>query len=147
MKRLTFAGIPALLAMLALWAGLQFAPQAATAAPAATEFGNVVSTTSLRVGTKFKLTKMTRVVVTDGSTITPLGTNQPISSTANTGTSAIAAGVAGDVLYLVNVGSSTITLTDTGTLKLGGNRALGVTDGISLMYDGTNWVETAFANN
>jgi hypothetical protein len=88
-------------------------------------------------------TKQTRIVVTDGSTITPLGSYQPISSTATTGTSSITAGTAGDYLILVNVGSSTITLTDTGTLKLSGNAALANNDVIVLLADGTNWLQVS----
>jgi len=50
-------------------------------------------------------------------------------------------------LVLVNVGSNTITLTDTGTLKLSANAALGQYDTITLQSDGTNWIELAKANN
>jgi hypothetical protein len=41
----------------------------------------------------------------------------------------------------------TITLTDTGTLKLSGNAALGQYDNITLMSDGANWVELSETNN
>ena len=67
---------------------------------------------------------------------------------AATGTSAIGGyATAGRVIVLVNVGSNTITLTDTGTLKLSGNAALGQYDNITLMSDGTNWVELSETNN
>jgi len=45
------------------------------------------------------------------------------------------------------VGSNTITLTDTGTLKLGGNAALGQYDSITLLSDGTNWIQVSKADN
>jgi hypothetical protein len=89
-------------------------------------------------------TKQTRVVVTDGSTITPLGTYTPISSTATTGTSAITAGErAGQLLILHNVGSSTITLTDTGTLHLTGNGTMTSDDSTMLIWDGSAWNQIA----
>lgn len=85
----------------------------------------------------------TTVTVTDGSTITPTGMYQRISSAANTGTSAIANPSAGRLLILVNVANTTITLTDTGTLKLSGNAALAQYDAIQLLGDGTNWIQIA----
>lgn len=85
----------------------------------------------------------TTVTVTDGSTITPTGMYQRISSAANTGTSAIANPTAGRLLILVNVANTTITLTDTGTLKLSGNAALAQYDAIQLLGDGTNWIQIA----
>jgi hypothetical protein len=101
----------------------------------------------LGVGGWGTFTKQSTTVVSDGSTITPLGTYAPISATATTGTSDIANPTAGRVLLIVNVGSATITLTDTGTLKLGGNAALGQYDTLSLLGDGTNWVQLSKADN
>jgi hypothetical protein len=91
--------------------------------------------------------KQTAVVVTNGATITPTGLYQPISSTAATGTSSVAGVASGRMLILVNVGSQTITLTDTGTLKLSGNAALGAGDVLGLMSDGTNWNQLFKADN
>jgi hypothetical protein len=89
-------------------------------------------------------TKQTRIVVTDGSTITPLGTYAPISSTATTGTSSITAGErAGQLLILHNVGSNTITLTDTGTLHLTGNGTMTADDSTILVWDGSAWNQIA----
>lgn len=120
-----------------------------SAAPALATFGNVVSTTVVRVGTFLQPVKQSNVTVTDGSVIVPTGSYQPLTSAANTGTAAIATPTSSvnNAVYLVNVGANTITLTDTGTLKLAGNAALGVTDGILLVFDGTNWVEITRANN
>lgn len=89
----------------------------------------------------------TTVTVTPGSTITPTGMYQLITSATNAGTSAIANPTAGRVVVLVNVGSNTITLTDTGTLKLTGNIALGQYDSLGLISDGTNWIQISTANN
>ena len=43
--------------------------------------------------------------------------------------------------------TNTITITDTGTLKLSGNAALGQYDTITLWSDGTNWIEISETNN
>lgn len=75
--------------------------------------------------------------------IDPTGSYHKITAAAARGTDNIAAGTAGDVLILHNVGSNTITLTDTGTLLLSGNAALGQNDTIILLSDGTNWIQVA----
>ncbi len=85
----------------------------------------------------------TTVTVTSGSTITPTGMYQRLTSAGNLGTSSIANPTAGRLLVLVNVANTTITLTDTGTLKLSGNAALAQYDSIQLMGDGTNWIQIA----
>lgn len=87
------------------------------------------------------------LTITAGGTITPTGTYQRITAAAARGTSSVTGHAAGRILVLVNVGSNTITLTDTGTLKLSGNAALGQYDTITLQSDGTNWIELAKANN
>jgi hypothetical protein len=111
------------------------------------------SSLSLEAGATFTVTDFIRtgyktaLSVTDGSTITPTGTIQRITAAATTGTSAIANPNEGRILVLVNIGSNTITLTDTGTLKLSGNAALGQFDNITLIGDGTNWIEISETNN
>lgn len=87
------------------------------------------------------------LTITAGGTITPTGTYQRITAAAERGTSSVTGHAAGRIVYLVNVGSNTITLTDTGTLKLAGNAALSQYDTILLQSDGTNWIELARANN
>ena len=92
--------------------------------------------------------KKTVVVVTSGGTLTPTGMYQPISSTTAVGTSSIAGvATAGRVLVIVNVGSQTVTFTDTSTLKLAGNAALGQYDNLTLLGDGTNWIQVAKTDN
>lgn len=81
-------------------------------------------------------------------TITPTGMYNQITASAARGTSSVAGvATAGRVVVIVNIGSNTITLTDTGTLKLSGNIALGQYDSVSLLSDGTNWIQLATANN
>lgn len=53
----------------------------------------------------------------------------------------------GTVVNIVNVGSNTVTFTDTSTTMLSGNAALGQYDTLTVVFDGTNWLETAQANN
>lgn len=92
--------------------------------------------------------KQTVQVVSAGGTITPTGMYHPISSTVATGTSSVVGvSTAGRLVTSINVGSNTITLTDTGTLKLAGNAALGQYGNITLLSDGTNWIQLAKSDN
>lgn len=94
------------------------------------------------------LTQQSSQTITYAGTITPTGAYHQITAAAARGTSSIA-GVtpAGRVVTLINAGSNTITLTDTGTLKLSGNIALGQYDSVVLLSDGTNWIQLATTNN
>ncbi len=94
-----------------------------------------------------RMTPSTAIMVTQGITITPAGSFQPLAAEGNVSTGAIAAGTAGDVLALTNDTNTTITISDTGTLKLSGNIALGQYDTLLLVSDGTNWVQVATTNN
>jgi hypothetical protein len=87
------------------------------------------------------------IAVTMNATITPLGAYQPLSSAGTVNTASITVGAAGDVLTLVNIGSNSIVLTDTGTLKLSGNLTLGANDSVVLQSDGTNWNQLSTSNN
>ena len=87
------------------------------------------------------------ITVTQDMTITPAGGYQPLASAGTVGTAVVAAGTAGSVVRFVNTTNTTITLTDTGTLKLSGNLALGQYDSVTVVSDGTNWVQLATSNN
>lgn len=131
------------LLFVALLVGMSGTP-AAEAAPSQTTFGNVVSQSVVRFATFLQPVKQTRIVVTDGSTITPLGTYTAISATATTGTSSIASPAGSNpILILHNIGSATITLTDTGTLHLTGNGTLTADDSTILIWDGAAWNQLA----
>jgi hypothetical protein len=93
------------------------------------------------------LTPTTSITVTQGMTITPTGTYQPLTAAGAVSTSAIAAKDAGTMLRLINTSAQTITLTDTGTLKLTANWVGAQYDALVLMSDGVNWVEMARADN
>lgn len=99
-------------------------------------------------------TEQTIVVVTAGSTITPTGTYQPITSTAfiTTSTSyAIADGVVnGQLLVLINENASDmITIDDGANTKLGGDKQLngGEGDAIWLIWDGSDWLCIGYNDN
>lgn len=116
-------------------------------AGSATIGNDLAVTDDATIGSDLLATKQTSLTVTSGGTITPTGTYQLITSAGAVGTSSIAGCTSGRVLVLANSGSNTITLTDTGTLKLGGNAALGATDTLTLICDGTNWNQVSKADN
>lgn len=101
----------------------------------------------LALGGDLKLTAQSVVTITNGATLTPLGSYQPLAAAGAVGFGSITVGAAGSVLYLVNSVNQTITITDTGTLKLAGNIALGQYDALQLISDGTNWVQVAPVGN
>lgn len=116
---------------------------AATSVTAGT-FGK--STTYMQVGTFLEPKQATTVAVGAGATITPLGTNQPITSTAGVTTStstAIANGAtAGDIVILRNANASdTITVDGTGgNVECKTDKVLGAQDTLMLMWNGSDWV-------
>lgn len=93
------------------------------------------------------LGQQTAATITQAGTLTPAGSYQQITAAGAVSFGSITAGTAGDLLTLINVGSNTITISDTGTLKLAGNAALGQYDTIVLLSDGTNWVQLSKADN
>lgn len=105
-----------------------------------TNFTNVVAAGWYQAGNRSALT------VTNGGTITALGTYQPLTS-SGTVTATLAAGAAGRVLVLINTANTTINIQDTGIQKLSAAAALGQYDSLVLWSDGTNWIEIARSNN
>jgi hypothetical protein len=91
--------------------------------------------------------------VANGGTVTPLGAYVTLSAAGNVGTSGIAGCTAGDTyakrVDFINMANVTITFTDTGTLKLSGNAALGQWDTLTLRCDvgSGNWVEMSQVDN
>jgi hypothetical protein len=111
-----------------------------------------VNTTStltgdVTMGGNLLLTSQAAATITNGATLTPSGSYQPITAAGTVGFGAISAGTAGNLLYLVNTANQTITITDTGTLKLAGNAVLGQFDSLTLLSDGTNWIQVSKADN
>jgi hypothetical protein len=113
----------------------------------ATGFDNVTMANGT-VAHWLTLTANTTIAVTDGATITPAGSYQPLSSAGTvTATIATTGMAAGDQLTLVNTANTTINVLDAGTAKLSAAAALGQFDSLRLVFDGTNWVEVGRSNN
>lgn len=108
-----------------------------------TMFDTVLAGNFYRAGQRATLT------VTVNGTVNPTGTHQRLTAAGAVGTSGanITVKPAGTLLILSNVGSNTITFTETGTLISAGNIALGAGDSATLISDGTNWRQIAASNN
>lgn len=111
--------------------------------------GGVTGFANIRISNFYRTQQRPVIVVTDNSTVNPTGTNQVISSTTAVGTSGanITVKPSGTILILRNIGSNTITFTETGTLVSAGNIALGANDSATLLSNGTNWYQIAASNN
>lgn len=90
----------------------------------------------------------TVVTYTTGA-LTPVGRIQPVVITASRSLTNVTVLPAGTEVTFYNAGLVTYTLTfsDATPLRLGGNRALGQYDTLTLYSDGTQWIETSFTNN
>jgi hypothetical protein len=114
----------------------------------ATTVGGTLGVTGVSTFATFgTFTKATAISVTTNGYITPTGTYQPLESFGNVYTGNLAVQAAGRILVLVNSSNTTITITDTSTTMLSATVALGQYDALTLMSDGTNWIQLAVANN
>ena len=86
------------------------------------------------------------ITVTDGGTITPTTAVQELTAAGNVGADLAACGD-GQVQTFVNLSNVTITITDTGTVHLAGNAALGQYDSLTVVGSGVRCIEVARANN
>lgn len=136
----------ALVAMLLMGSVLTFAEFAL--APLEAQ-GGITVFANLRANNFYRALPRTSIAVSNNSAVNPTGTYTRLTAAAAVGTSGanITVEPAGTILVLVNVGSNTITFTETGTLKSAGNIALGATDTAMLVSDGTNWTQVAGSNN
>lgn len=108
--------------------------------------------TVIDVSAFFGFAVQSTCVITGGDSITPTGTYQPVSSTLTMTTStstAILDGVfTGQVLLIVNANAADpITVDDGGNTILSGDAVLGPDDTLFVIWDGSDWVEIAQANN
>lgn len=122
---------------------------AASRAFGETDFSSILATQDVTASRYLLLGKAADVTVTAGMAIAPAGSYQPIkSSGVVTATLSATGATAGQVLRLVNINASNvITLTDTGITKLAGDFGMGPADSLTAVFDGTNWIELARANN
>ena len=111
--------------------------------------GTFQADAEIDVGTFLNNSAQSTITCAQGATITPTGTYQPITSSGAVTAIAIETSgyTTGDLLYLVNLGSNSITIADTATVKLSGDTALGAADTLTLMFHSTQWIEIAQANN
>jgi hypothetical protein len=109
-----------------------------------------LSAGTLTANTTSKWTEQTGITLTSATTLTATGSAQPIRSAGNIGFGAIAgcaANTAGQLMVVVNDTNTTITMTDSTTLRLTGNLALGQHDTALLYCNGAQWIQLATANN
>lgn len=103
--------------------------------------------TSLVTSEYMRYERQAPIAVTMNGTINPTGTYQPLTAAGNVGTSDLTVLEAGTLLILINESNTTITISDTGVLKLSSNLALGQYDAAVLISDGTNWYEFGASDN
>lgn len=108
--------------------------------------GGVTGFSSLRVTNFYRAVPRPAITVTNGGTVDPTGTYQPITAAGAVAASLVVE-PSGSLLVLVNVGSNTITFTETATLISAGNVALGATDTATFVSNGTAWTQIAASNN
>lgn len=101
----------------------------------------------LTVGTFIASTVANTLTVVADGTVTATGTLQPLTAAGGVGTSNVVVLPNGTIVTFLNVGSNTITFTDTGTLVLSGNAALGAGDSVTLQSNGVNMYQIAASNN
>ena len=110
---------------------------------------NITASGWITISTFLQLSPSSQQTIVEGTAgITPTTSLHQITAAGVvSNTMSVTGFTAGQVVALVNVGANTITIIDTGTTMLGGNRALGQYDTLMIFFDGTNWVELAFTNN
>ncbi len=111
---------------------------------------SITATTWVSVGTFLKLSApVLEQTITDGTEdIAPAGSYHEIGAGGSVANTMKVSGYSqGDYVMIVNVTAQTITITDTGTTKLASSYGMTVDDSLTLLFDGTNWVEIARSVN
>lgn len=86
------------------------------------------------------------LAVLDGGPLTAVRSFQQVSAAAASGMT-VTVLPKGTLVKIINMGSNSVTITDTGTTMLSANAALGQYDSLTLISDGTNMIELARSNN
>ena len=114
-------------------------------------FASVGASGTITVGTFLNYSEQTALSISDDGVITPTGTYQPLTTTGGSEVNAITMSVSGfqtgDLTILVNEYTNNIAVSDTGTTMLSGDTTLGQHDTLTLLFDGTNWLEVGQTNN
>jgi len=100
----------------------------------------------LVVADDVRVISQTLQTVTNGDAFTVTGTYQEITAAGEV-TPTITVGTVGDLLVLINVGSQTINVADSGIQMLSAAWAAGQYDVLVLWCDGTNWIEISRSDN
>lgn len=116
-----------------------------TVSDTSTLVGVVTTTSDMVVGTDLRLNPQTAITVTTAA-FAPTGSYQPISA-AGWVTPTITIATAGDFLVLVNTSAFTTTIEDTGTTMLNTVWNGLQYDTLTLICDGTNWLEISRTDN
>ena len=115
--------------------------------------GQVITAGQVDIGDWLNLSAQTPVVVTAGSTITPLGVYQPLTSTGaqtTSTTTAVADGAeTGDVLILRNANAADVITVDGtgGNVECKTDKALGAGDTLMLIWNGADWNCLSLSDN
>lgn len=111
--------------------------------------GGVTTFNNLNVINSYRANKRANITVTQDMTVTVTGTYQPLTSAGAVSFSGdrLLIRPEGTILVLVNVGSNTITITETANIKSAGNIALGALDTATLISDGADWYQLSGSNN
>jgi hypothetical protein len=103
------------------------------------------------VGTFLRYTVGVTQVVVNTQPITPTATYMQIAAVpgVNVFTDNLlrAGALTGQLWILQNIGVPTITITDANTCDLNATYAMGISDTLTLVFDGTSWVEVGRSNN
>lgn len=114
--------------------------------------GNMAVTGNANVGGSASIDKLIafgnagNVAVTPGAVLTPVNTLTFVSATGAAGVG-MGLGSTGQVVSVINMGSNAITISDTVNSALSGDIALGQYDTLTMVFDGTRWIQLATANN
>jgi len=86
------------------------------------------------------------ITVTNGTAFTPTGRIQEIAAAGEV-TPTVTVGSDGEEVILINTGSNTINIADSGTMKLDSAMAMDQDDTLHLVCDGTNWYRVSSSAN
>lgn len=111
--------------------------------------GGVTGFASVRVSNFYRAQPRNVITLTMNADLDPTGSFQRIASAGAVSISGddLVVEPAGTLLTLVNIGSNTITITETANVKSAGNVALGAADTATFLSDGSDWYQIAGSNN
>ena len=108
--------------------------------------GVVTTTSDVVVGADLRFDPQTAITVTNGAPFAPTGTYQPIAAATEV-TPTVSIGTEGDLVVLVNTSAQIVNIVDAGTMMLSAAWAGNQYDTLTLICDGTNWLEISRSDN